>query len=73
MKRSKDYSGFLRSVMGARKSGARVGGCPEPESGQQALEKQPQTLHQRGPGGLEHPSAAGMPWVDVREDEPLQS
>lgn len=53
--------GFLRSVMGARRSGGkgwRLG--LEPESGQRALEEQPQTLCQRGPGVLEYPSAAGI-------------
>lgn len=41
-----------QSVMGARKSGARVGGRCSSQDSKRALEEQHQTLHQRGPGGM---------------------
>lgn len=58
--------GFQRisqSVVGARKSGARVGGRCSSQDSKRALEEQHQTLHQRGPGG--------MPRAVDGDDKPL--
>lgn len=45
------FQRISQSVVGARKSGARVGGRWSQDS-KRALEEQHQTLHQRGPGGM---------------------